>query len=87
MGLTQSHSIVIYEMETILVSEVIRGIGVEVHKESALGWVGQLSKHLTLDFCSGHYLKVLRSSPVLGSALSVELAWDSLSFLLSLIHI
>ena len=37
-------------------------------------WVAQSVKHLTLDFGSGHNLLVMRSSPVLGSALRVELA-------------
>ena len=31
-----------------------------------------------LDFSSGHDLRVLESSPTLGSALSMEPAWDSL---------
>ena len=35
-------------------------------------WVAQLVKHLTLDFSPGHDLMVVRSSPVLGSMLSVE---------------
>ena len=42
-------------------------------------WVAQLVKRPTLDFSSGRGLKVLGSSPALGSALSVELAGDSLS--------
>ena len=41
-------------------------------------WVAQLVKHLTLDFGSGHDLGVMilavRSSPMLGSALSQEFA-------------
>ena len=39
----------------------------------------QLVKHTTLDFGSGHDLTVMRTSPVLGSVLSWESAWDSLS--------
>ena len=46
--------------------------------------MAQLVEHLTLDFGSGHYLRVVRSSPELGSVLSVEPAWDSLSLSLSL---
>ena len=34
----------------------------------------QLVKHPTLDFGSGHDLKVVRSRPMLGSVLGVELA-------------
>ena len=42
-------------------------------------WVTWSVKHLTLDFGSCRDLRVLRSSPALGSALSGESAWDSLS--------
>jgi len=35
-------------------------------------WVAQLVKRLTLDFGSGHDLKIMRSSPVSGSMLRVE---------------
>lgn len=42
-------------------------------------WVAQLVKHPTLDFGSGHDLRVLRLSPVSGSALNGEPGWDSLS--------
>jgi len=41
--------------------------------------VAQSVKHPTLDFSSGHDLGVVRSSPVLGFALGMEPAWDSLS--------
>ena len=34
---------------------------------------------LTPDFSSGYALEVVRSSPALGSALSMEPAWDFLS--------
>ena len=36
-------------------------------------------KHPTLGFSSGHDLRVKRLSPVTGSVLSMEPAWDSLS--------
>ena len=39
-----------------------------------------------LDFGSGHDLRVVRSSPTLGSVLSTEPAWDSLSILPPLAH-
>ena len=35
-------------------------------------WVAQPGKHLTLDFGSGHDLRVVRSSPMLGSTLNME---------------
>ena len=41
-------------------------------------WGVHLVKCLTFDFCSGHDLRVLESSPSLGSARSLESAWDSL---------
>ena len=34
---------------------------------------------LTLDFCPGHDLTVVRSSPMLASILSIESAYDILS--------
>jgi len=40
-------------------------------------WVAQLVKHLILGFGSGHDLRVMRSSPMLGSALTMESALDS----------
>jgi len=46
-------------------------------------WVAQSVKLLNLDFCSGHDLRVMRSSPALGSAVGGESAWDSLPVLLS----
>ena len=42
-------------------------------------WVAQSGEYPTLDFSSGHALRVTGSSPMLGSALSVESAGDSLS--------
>jgi len=42
-------------------------------------WVAQLAEHPTLDFGWGGDLRILRLSPVSGSTLSVESAWDSLS--------
>ena len=38
-------------------------------------------EHLALDFGSGHDPRVMGSSPTLGSALGVELAYESLSLL------
>ena len=35
-------------------------------------WVAQSVKHLTLDFGSGHDLRIVRSSPRSGSPLSME---------------
>ena len=43
------------------------------------GWVAQWVKCPILDFCSGHDLRVVRSSPALGSAPGMESDWDSLS--------
>lgn len=37
-------------------------------------WVAQFVKHLTLNFGSGHDLRVVRSSPASGSMLSEESA-------------
>ena len=34
--------------------------------------MGQSVEHLTLDFCSGHNLTVVGSSPEFGSVLAVE---------------
>jgi len=47
-------------------------------------WVTQLVKHPTLGFGLGHDLKVVRSSPTSGYALSGESAGDSLSLPLPL---
>uniref|UniRef100_A0A452RRJ7 DUF4485 domain-containing protein n=1 Tax=Ursus americanus TaxID=9643 RepID=A0A452RRJ7_URSAM len=47
-------------------------------------WVSQAVKCVTLGFGSGHDLRVVRSSPKLGSALRGESAGDSLPLLLSL---
>ena len=44
-------------------------------------WVAQLVKHPTLDFNSGHDLRVLGLSPVSGSRLSMESSGPSLSVL------
>ena len=41
-------------------------------------WVAVI-QHLTLDFGLGHDLRVVGLSPMLGSMLGVEPAWDSLS--------
>ena len=45
----------------------------EVQKTGA-AWVAQMVKHLTLDFGSGHELRVPGLSPTLGSMLSRESA-------------
>ena len=42
---------------------------------------------LTLDYGSNHDLRVVRSSPVSGSVLTVEPGWDSLSPFLSALPI
>ena len=47
-------------------------------------WMVQSVKCLTLDFGSGHDLTIVGLSPALGSALSMEPAWNSLSLSLSL---
>ena len=47
-------------------------------------WVAQLVEQLTLDFGSGHDPRVMGSSPMLDSALSMEPARDILSLSLSL---
>ena len=51
-----------------------------------VGWVAQLAEHPTLDFASGHDPRVVGSSPVSGSVLSVEPAWDSLFLSAHLLH-
>jgi len=42
-------------------------------------WVAQSDECLTLDFRSGRDLRVVGLSPLSGSALGMESAWDSLS--------
>ena len=49
--------------------------------------MAQLFKHLILDFGSGHDLRIVRSSPELGSMLSRESARDSLSLTPGLMHV
>ena len=46
---------------------------------SSGAWGAQLVECLTLDFGSGHDLRVVRLNPALGSMLSMESALDSLS--------
>ena len=41
-------------------------------------WVTQPIERLTLDFGSGHDLRVMGSSPALDSSVSGEPAWDAL---------
>ena len=45
---------------------------VKLYSKNCGSWVSQLVKCPTLDFSSGHDLTVVRSSPTLGSALSME---------------
>ena len=52
-----------------------------------IAWVAQLVKHPTLAFSSGYNLRVVRSSPTSGSALSVEPGSDSLSLSSSASHL
>ena len=47
-------------------------------------WVAQSVEHLTLDFGSGHDPRIVVSSSKWGSVLSMDPAWDSLSFPLPL---
>lgn len=57
------------------------------HQLLARGWLRQLStrffffffKHQILDSSAGHDLRIVRSSPALGSVLGVEFAGGSLS--------
>ena len=50
-------------------------------------WVAQWVERPTLDFDSGHDPRVMGSSPLLGSALSVDPAWDSLFLSALLSHL
>ena len=45
--------------------------------------MAQSVKHPTLDFSSGHDLQVMGWGPTMGSMLSVEPVWDSVSLSLS----
>ena len=47
----------------------------EINKIFGGAWVAQSVKHLTLDFGSGHDLRVMRLSPSLGSTLGMESAY------------
>ena len=48
-------------------------LSVWIEKKDSWGaWVAQSVKCPTLDFGSGHYLRILRSSPTLDSVLGVE---------------
>ena len=44
-------------------------------------WMAHLVEHPTFDFSSGHDLRVVGLSPTPSSALSMEPAYDSLSFM------
>ena len=50
-------------------------------------WEAQSVECLTLGFSSGHDLRVVRSIPASGSALSRKSAWDSLPASPPLIHV
>ena len=52
-------------------SNVSFNFGIKISRPRS-AWVAQLVKRLTLGFSSGHDLRVVRSSPTLGSALSGE---------------
>ena len=52
---------------------------IKVIGQSWGAWVAQLLTCSTLDFGSGHDLTVVESSPMSGSVLGVQPAWDSLS--------
>lgn len=56
-----------------------RKLGKEVHSKSKTwdAWGTQQVECLSLDFGSGHDLKVKGSSPVSGSAQSMQPVWDS----------
>ena len=47
--------------------------------EQGGAWVAQLVECPTLDFGSGHDLRVMRSNPMSGCTLGMESAWGSLS--------
>ena len=70
---------------TILVA-VGPGVGGEKREEqkSRGAWVAQSVERQTLDFGSGHDPRVVGSSPMLGSSLNMDPAWDSPSLSLSL---
>ena len=53
---------------------------------TVLGHLGGSVKHLTLDFGSGHDLRVVGWSPESSSTLSMEPAWDSLPLPLPFPH-
>ena len=66
-----------------MVNVHIYGSGMRVHRKWGT-WVAQPIKHMTLDFDSGHSLRVMRLNPTMGSTLSKESIWDSLPLCLSL---
>ena len=54
---------------------LLRNLGLFQKSSNSRGtWVAQLVKHPTLDFGSGHDLRVLGSSPISGPMLSRESA-------------
>ena len=52
-------------------------IEAEMLKHAGGAWAALSVKHPTLELGSGHDLRVLGSSPTLGSTFSMEPAWDS----------
>ena len=58
----------------------ICGLEIQLHGGT---WVAKSVEHVTPDFGSGRHLIVMRSSPTLGSALSVEPVLKILSLSLS----
>jgi len=62
----------------------ILGINLKDCRRQWGAWVTQSVKRPALDFGSGHDLRDVRSSPLSGSTLSAESAWDSLSLPLPL---
>ena len=68
-------------MKIYSASLIIREIQIKTMMRGT--WMAQSLEHPTLDFDSGHFPRVMGSSPGLGSALSVESAYDSLPLPLS----
>ena len=58
----------------IYIPAFVEEISIYQKTESRGTWVAQLVKCWTLGFGSGQYLRMVRSSPKLGSALTVESA-------------
>ena len=54
---------------------------------SRAAWVAQSVNHLTLDFGSGHDLRVMRLSPAVVFVLGMEPTWDLLPLFLPFPHL